>query len=112
MEYIINIPEEKYHRAILNVINCFLALSKFEMDIVCQILDDENGILTTKLRREIRLKTEKGEASTNNYVKMLKDKKVLIGNKGEIRLNDTIMKLVEDGEVFIKFNILTNANQV
>ncbi len=105
MEYNIPINTKDYHLAMLKTMNCFLKLSKFQMEIICIILEDENKILTTDLRKLIRDITGKGIATTNNYIKKLKDKKVLLETEEGMVLNSTILNVMEDKEVIIRFKI-------
>ncbi len=105
MEYNIPIKKEAYYLSMLKAVNWSLKLSKFQMEIICIILEDENKILTTDLRKLIRDITGKGIATTNNYIKKLKDRQILLESDEGLVLNQMILSLINDKEVTIRFNI-------
>jgi len=105
MEYNIKISRDKYNLAALKVINCFLNLTSYELDIVTKMLDNNIDILDTKSRSKIRNLTGKNYATTNNYIKRLKDKKVLIDSDKGLVLNKNIVNPISDKEIKIKFDV-------
>jgi len=107
MEYNINTKKENYHLGILKVVNCFLKMSNFELDIIVKMLDNDIKSITKETRKQIRdLIGDKSIANTNNYIKKLKDKNILILNShNELTINNQILKVVEDGELHFKFNV-------
>lgn len=105
MNYDIPISKEKYTLAALKVINCFLDLTTYELEIVSKMLDNNIQVLDTKGRMIIRRLTGKNTATTNNYIKRLKDKKVLIPTEKGLKLNHNITNPISDKEINIKFNV-------
>jgi len=105
MKYEIPISEEKYTLAALNVMNCFLKLTKSELDIVAVMIGKSINVLDTESRSIVRSETGKGVNITNNYIKRLKDKGVLINNNGKLSINHNISEALKDKEINIKFNV-------
>ena len=106
MEYNLKIEKKKYNLAMLKVINCFLNMTEFELEIIAAMLNNNILILNTESRKLLRDITNKGIATTNNYIKNLKDKRILLEQEEGLVINQSIIKPIEDGEVNIKFNIL------
>jgi len=107
MNYNIPIAEEGYNKAILTVINCFLMLTKKEIEIISIVLDNSITNLDTKARVLIREKSGLSVGTLNNYVKRLKDKNVLIQKQNSLVIHDNIIQAIEDKEVSVKFEVLT-----
>ena len=105
MEYNIKISKEKYNLAALKVINCFLNLTDYELDIIVKMLDNNINILNRESRSKIRKLTNKSYNTTNNYIKRLKDKKILLYINNELVLNKNITNHILDKEIKIKFDV-------
>lgn len=105
MDYNIPIDKKKYNRAVLKTVNCFLDMTEAELDIISIMLDNEVKVLDTDSRNLIRTITGKSIASSNNYIKRLKDKQVLTKTHEGLVISESIMRPVIDGEVNIKFNV-------
>jgi len=106
MDYNIGISKEKYTLAMIKVINCFLNLTEYEIDIIVKMIDNDIKTLTSETRRRVRLLTGgKSVQTTNNYIKRLVDKKVLVLNKEGLCVNDNIINTLNDKEFSIKFNV-------
>lgn len=103
----INIPlqEERYSRAMLKVMNSFLNLTDYELDIISEMLNNKMSVLDSKNRAKIRSLTGKSVASTNNYIKKLKDKKMLIDTEAGLQISDKILKPISDKEVTVRFHL-------
>ena len=106
MNYNIKISKEGYTLAMLKVVNCFLNMTDYELDIVNKMIDNNIRILTTSARAEIRKLTgNKSVALTNNYIKRLVDKKVLITTDDGLVLNQSIVKPVIDKSITVSFSV-------
>lgn len=107
----IKISKDKYYKAILSVINCFLNLTDYELELVVNMLNHNIKTLTTETRAQLRTLTKSNVHSFNNYIKRLKDKEVLIETSYGLGLNPNITNSIADKEVNIKFKITEDVNQ-
>lgn len=107
MEYNLNTKKENYHLGILKVVNCFLKMSNFELDIIVKMLDNDIKSITKETRKQLRdLVGDKSIQNTNNYIKKLKDKNILMLNEyNQLTINNQILKVVEDKELIFRFNV-------
>ena len=105
MKYEIPISEEKYTLAALNVMNCFLKLTKHELNIVRVMVDRNVSSIDLGSRALIRAETGKSVFMTNNYIKRLKDKGILVNNNGKLSINQNIMGALKDQEISVRFNV-------
>lgn len=107
MNHNIKISKERYTLAMVKVLNCFLNLTDYEMDIIVKMIDNDIRVLTSESRKRVRALTGgKSVQTTNNYIKRLLDKRVLVSKDDEgVVINDNIMQTIEDGEFNVKFNV-------
>ena len=108
MNYNINISKEKYTLAMLKVVNCFVNMTDYELDIIVKMIDNDIKVLTSESRAIIRKLTGgKSVGSTNNYIKRLVDKKILTYSKefNGLTLNGNVIRPVLDKSVTISFNV-------
>jgi hypothetical protein len=106
MDYNLTLSEDKYTLAILKTINCFLNLTDFELLIINKMIDNDIDELNTNSRKRLKsLLGDKSDATVNNYIKRLKDKKVLIENETGMVINNNILSAIKDGELNFKFNV-------
>ena len=105
MKYNVPIAEGDYPLALIKGLNCFLDLTDFELAIVSNMLKYNMETLSCENRKKIREVTGKGEHTTNNYIKKLKDKKILIQEDGKLSLAKGILIPFKDREITIKFNL-------
>lgn len=97
--------KEKYYKAALKVINCFLNLTDYELDIIVTMLNYNIKYLTKDTRARLREILKSDTATFNNYIKRLKDKKALVESEEGLEVNPNIVNSVSDGEITIKFNV-------
>lgn len=97
--------KEKYYKAALKVINCFLNLTDYELDIIVTMLNYNIKYLTKDTRARLRELLKSDTATFNNYIKRLKDKKALVESEEGLEVNPNIVNSVSDGEITIKFNV-------
>lgn len=105
MIQVIPISEKGYNRAMLKALNGFLNLTDFEIDILACMLNNNVDILNKTNRLEVRNLLNKSEYTFNNYIKKLKDKKVLIPMEDGLAIHPTIATPIKDKEITVKFNV-------
>lgn len=105
MEIDIPLPKESYSSAMLKVMNSFLMLTDYELDIISKMLNNKIVVLNSANRAKIRSLTGKSVGSTNNYIKKLKDKKMLVETSAGLQISDKIMKPIHDKEVTVRFHV-------
>jgi len=101
MEYPISINKSKHTRAALSIINCFLKLSKRELDIIVTIIDNNITELNKAARKTIMDSIDIDNYGLNNYLLKLRNKGIIINNK----LSDKIIEASKDQEIIIKINV-------
>lgn len=105
MQQQFKLPADKYHKSILTVMNCFLHLSEIEIEILSEILKNNITVINTDSRKILQKSLNKKEHNLNNYIKRLKDKKVLLeSNEGYI-VDPGIIESVSDKKVLIEFDV-------
>jgi hypothetical protein len=105
MDYNINITRDKYYKASLAVINCWMNLTGFELDLLAMMLK-HNIVLIDKLARtKLKGLLDKDNYTFNNYIKKLKNKKVLIEDNNKLMVHPNIITAINDPNINIKFNI-------
>ena len=107
MNYPININKESYHKAMLMILNFKLNLSNMEIDMLSTLLKNGITIIDTDARDLIRKVLNKDKFITNNYIKRLRNKHVLLSkdNDKKLYINPSILEIVKDREVSFKFEI-------
>jgi len=110
MEYKINIDQDKYYKAALKVVNCFLELTDYELELIAQMLNYKIKTLTLETRKQLIDILSTSTHTFNNYIKKLKDKKVLIDTNYGLAIHPSITNSLEDREIKIKFNVNTTTN--
>ena len=107
MDHVFRISPKKYHRAILALYNFNLKLSELELDIVSTMLANDMLEINPETKEYLRVTLDKDKYATNNYIKRLKDKGILLPNqdgKG-YTLNPNIVNLTRDNKVSFEFII-------
>ncbi len=105
MEFKIPVTKDNIYRGVLTVLNFQLKLSELELDMLSVML--KNGVTTVDIntRELIRKVMNRDKFSTNNYIKRLKDKKVILQEDTNKRLyvNPSIISLVKNEIITFKF---------
>ena len=104
-----NIPRSKYYKKALSLLNHFIGLTDYEIEIIATMLYLNIKILTKEARVLVRSKLESSEASFNNYIKKLKDKKALVDTDEGLIVSSGIVDALSDNQIHIKFNIDENS---
>lgn len=99
------LTKDKYYKAALTIINCFLGLTDYELSIITEMLVNDIKVLNTTTRIVVREKLQTNVASFNNYIKRLKDKKALVETKDGLVISDGIMDALADEKIDITFNV-------
>jgi predicted transcriptional regulator len=99
------ISRKEYYKDILNKM-VFFSLSTFEVDIIITMLNSNRLEVNTDTREHIRKVLDKDKAITNNYIKRLRNKGVLLdGDKtATYILNPTVLQIINDG--WITYNYI------
>lgn len=105
MNYPIKVTKDKYYKAALSLMNCFLKLTDFELDLIITMLNNNIKTISKESRNRLRGLLNKDAFTLNNYIKRLKDKKALIEVNDELVINPNILKSVEDTELNVKIYV-------
>jgi len=108
MEFPVKLKKDKYYKAVLKIIGCFLDLTDFEIDVIVTMLKYNIYSITTDTRIVIKNHLGKDTYTLNNYIKRLKGKKALIVKDGNLILLPTIVKCIKDQEINITFDVYTD----
>lgn len=98
--------KDKYYKAILKLVNVFIGLTDYELNIIATMLINNIKTLDTASRHIVKEKMNANVATFNNYIKRLKDKKCLIETNEGLIISDNILNAIEDGKVDITFKII------
>lgn len=107
MEYPFKVNKDNYIKAAVNLINCIgsMNLTKFELDIIITMLQYKAYKLNNNTRTILRENLNKDRFNLNNYLKRLKDKKILLKVNNEVILNPGIIEAINDEELIIRVNV-------
>lgn len=105
MERTINISKEKYYKAMLTVMSGLINLTTFEIEVIAMMFSNNIKALDKITRLELRLLLDTSEYNFNNYIKKLKQKKVLIETDNGLEVNQNLTSAIEDQELTVKFNV-------
>ncbi len=87
----------------LRIVNCFINnLTEVELDIVAKMIDDNYIELNKNNRSQLRSSLNMNKYSFNNYIKYLKDKKVLYTKDNVLMLHPNIIKITADNKITIE----------
>ena|ERR1700752_5297456 len=105
MELIIPIDSKNKTKAILKLLNPFLAnLTNKEIEIVSTMIDMDIEVLNKYSRADLRDKLNIDKYTFNNAVASLKSKKILIQSTVDLRLNPALKTYTNDSTYTIKFS--------
>lgn len=105
MEYPITVSKSKQHKAALSIVNCFLKLTDFELDLIVAILANGFTTLDTTNRRILRDQLGTDVYTFNNYIKRLKERGYLISTKQGLALPSRIVEAANDKEIIVKIDV-------
>ena len=102
MELKIPVKEGAETKTMLKIVNCFINnLTDVELDIVSAMINKGYTTLSKNNRSGLRSSLNMDKYLFNNYVKYLKDKKVLYLNQDILTLNPNIVRLTSDNQITI-----------
>lgn len=105
MEYNITIPKIKHHKAALTLINSFIKLTEFELNLIVAILDNGFKSLTTANRKILRNQLGTDVYTFNNYIKRLKERGYLIDGPNGLELPSKLVQAANDKEIKITIDV-------
>lgn len=104
-QQVLNIPTRNTVRSILEVINPFIGyLTSQEILLLEIMINNSWTTITSDNRVAIRLKSNLEKYTFNNYIKKLKDKKVLLVKDEVLLVNPRIVSMTNGTSLNIKFN--------
>lgn len=108
MEYKIPVTNKSYYKAILTVLNFSLKISKLELDILAILLYHNMLEINADSREIIRKELDKDKFITNNYIKSLKLKNIILtdlNNPKRAYVNPEIVRIVKEPKLSFEFII-------
>lgn len=109
MEHRIPVTKESIYKAILMLANVpfNLNLSKLEIDIVSTWLEHKMYTIDISARDLIRKVLDKDKFNTNNYIRRLKSKGIIIqaDDSKKLYLNPRLASIVNTDTITFKFDI-------
>lgn len=107
MEYKIPVNKDNVYKAVLTVVNFNLGLSDMEIDILATLLKYRLYLIDTTARDVIRKVLNKSKFSTNNYIKRLKEKNIIVQEEEtkKLYLNPGLREIINSNEITFKFDI-------
>lgn len=101
----LNIPSKNIIRSLLEVLNPYIGyLTKQELDLVEIILTNKFETIDIAVRAKIRQVSDLEKHNLNNYLKKLRDKKVLVFDGKIMRVNPRIIKMTSVKTLNLTFN--------
>lgn len=101
MEYPIQVSKIKCYKAALSIVNCFLKLTDFELDLIVGMLNNDIKVLNTNNRKILRDLLNTNVYTFNNYIKRLRDRGYLVEVSDGLELHSNIIAAANDKEIVI-----------
>lgn len=111
MEYPIRVSRDVYKRTILKFMDLRFNLTKSEFNVLAELVELNPDVISTEVRLYLRNLLNKSEHNMNNYIMKLKDKNIILEIEEGLIINPNIIRMVNDEEVVVKFNIKESVNQ-
>lgn len=105
MEYPIKISKKNHYKAALSIVNCFLKLSDYELDLIVGMLNNSITVLNKENRKNLRDLLNTDVYTFNNYIKRLKAKGYLIESEEGLALISKIVEAASDKEIIIRIDV-------
>jgi len=105
MNYEIKQKGRAYYKSILMILNFNLELSNLEMDIISTLMDNDMLEVNIDSREYLRKILNKDKFMTNNYVKRLRNKNILLPKKDSkaFYINPELVTILKEGNLNFKF---------
>lgn len=108
MEYNVPVTKENYNRAVLTSLNGLLKMTKYEMNVVCTMLDKGMIELKRGTRKVIQDSIGCDKFCLNNHILQLIRKGILSRAGSSLQLNPNLLTTIRDGKYTFNFNIRRN----
>lgn len=108
MVKVFNLTKDKYYKQALIILNSFLGLTDYELNIIIVMMSNNIKSINKHTRDGVRDLVGASTASFNNYIKRLKDKKALVLTDEGLEVNSGIIDSLSDNQINIQFNIHEN----
>lgn len=102
------VTRDNFYKEYYTALNGVLRLSKLELNILAQLSIYKNrgeDILDKAIRKEIAMKLGITTFNLNNYIGILKDKKMLIIKDNKSDINPNIFREIPEDKYSIEFEI-------
>lgn len=105
MEFKLNLPILQKTKYLIQMLNPIMGnLTDTEIDILVVIADKQISIINKDTRTEVRMTLNMDKFNFNNYIKKLKEKKVLIEiNRLSLKVNPNILHILKHDSINISF---------
>ena len=105
MEFKLNLPITQKTKYLIQMLNPIMGnLTNTEIDILVVIADKQISIIDKDTRTDIRMFLNMDKFNFNNYIKKLKEKKVLIEvNRLSLKVNPNILHILKHDSINISF---------
>ena len=104
MELKLNIPVKDKNRIMIKMISPIIGnLTNTEVDILVSIADLKIVTLNKDTRTDVRMSLNMDKFNFNNYIKKLKNKKILLDNESDLLVNPKILNMLKHESLNINF---------
>jgi len=105
MELKLNLPLEDKNKTIIKMINPIIGnLTSKEVEILLVIADKQIKVLDKNARTDVRMFLNMDKFNFNNYIKKLKEKKILIPvDKSTLNVNPKILYILKHNSINLNF---------
>lgn len=105
MEFKLNLPILQKTKYLIQMLNPIMGnLTDTEIDILVVIADKQISIINKDTRTEVRMTLNMDKFNFNNYIKKLKEKKILIEvNRLSLKVNPNILHILKHDSINISF---------
>lgn len=106
MEYTLKLPISKKTEYLIQMLNPVMGnLTDKEIDILVVIADKQITIIDKNTRTDVRMHLNMDKFNFNNYIKKLKEKKVLIEvDRLSLKVNPNILHILKHDSINLSFS--------
>lgn len=105
MDYQIPVSKENYNKAMIKVLNCFLNLTDYEINILSTMLNSNIKVLSTDSRKQLRTLMDTDTYTFNNHIMKLRKSNTLVATKFGLAINPNLLNTLTDKKINIEFNV-------
>lgn len=105
MEYTLKLPISKKTEYLIQMLNPVMGnLTDKEIEILVVIADKQIKVLDKNTRTDVRMFLDMDKFNFNNYIKKLKEKKILIPvDKSTLNVNPKILYILKHNSINLNF---------